>query len=309
MSSGTSTTPRLLVFGCGYIGSSIVEKALSKGWEVTIVSRNPERMAHFAGNPRVAAVAADVTTEAWYGRIPAEVDLAVNCVSGGGGTPGDYHRAYIDGMRSISAWAETAPPLCFVYTSSTGVYPQTNGETVAEIDAAIPEAASPRQRILLEAEALARGVPAERRIVLRLAGIYGPARHYLLDRLAAGTTEFEGTGDFYLNLIHRDDAVAAVFAAHAAGLPKGAHTFNVSDGHAATKAEITAWLAARLKMPPPLFDPSRQSPRTLRRLGPGGAPPHRLIDASAFRTSTGWRPDYASFKEGYAPILETLRRC
>ncbi len=308
MSGGGHTAPSLLVFGCGYIGSALVGKALADGWEVTIVSRSPERMVRFAEHPRAASVPADLATDAWHGRVPAETCLAVNCVSGGGGTSADYRRTYVDGMRSIAAWARKAPPRCFVYTSSTGVYPQTGGETVSEKDAVAAEDAPARQRILLEAETLAREVPATRRIVLRLAGIYGPGRHYLLDRLAAGATVFEGTGGFYLNLIHRDDAVAAVFAAHTAALPEGAHTFNVADGHAATKAEIVAWLAARMKTPPPVFDPSRQSPRALRRLGPGGAPPHRLVDATAFRNATGWKPAYPSFEAGYLPILDEIRR-
>ncbi|MCC5807444.1 MAG: NAD-dependent epimerase/dehydratase family protein [Opitutales bacterium] len=309
MSGRGRTAPRLLVFGCGYVGGAVVEASLAGGWEVTIVSRSAERMARFAGHPRAAAVAADLATDTWHRRVPTAVDLAVNCVSGGGGSPQDYRRAYVEGMRSIAAWAGSAPPRTFVYTSSTGVYPQSGGETVSEEDAASMDNASPRQRILLEAEALARRVPAECRVVLRLAGIYGPGRHYLLDRLVDGVRVFEGTGNFYLNLIHREDALAAILAAYAASLPPGAHTFNVADGHAATKAEIAAWLAARLKTPPPVFDPSRPSPRALRRLGPGGAPPHRLVDPSAFKAATGWQPAYPSFEDGYLPILDMVRRC
>lgn len=277
-------------------------------WNVTIVSRSGDRMERYAGYARLKAVTADIATDAWHAEAPAEADLVVNCVSGGGGNPEDYRRAYVDGMLSIGKWARVGQPGTFIYTSSTGVYPQTAGETVTEADAATPGTASPRQQILLEAEQLARGLAARRRIVLRLAGLYGPGRHYLLDRLAAGETVFPGSGNFYLNLIHRDDVVSALFSVFHAQLREGEHTFNAADGHAATKADIAAFLANRLKRPPPVFDPAKQSDRARRRLGPGKTPPHRLIDASALRRATGWRPAFPSFEHGYAPILEEMRR-
>ena len=49
--------------------------------------------------------------------------------------------------------------------------------------------------------------------VLRLAGIYGPRRHYLLDLLRSGESVIAGAGDYFLNLIHRDDVVTAICTA------------------------------------------------------------------------------------------------
>ena len=141
-----------------------------------------------------------------------------------------------------------------------------------------------------------------RRAVLRLAGIYGPGRHHLLDQLRRGETTFAGRGEVWLNLIHRDDICSAIWAtlAHA---PEGFALANVCDGHPATKAEVVSWIAARLGLPEPVFDPNLAPGPSARRLfGPGHAP-HRRISSEHLRALTGWAPHHETFREGYAEIL------
>ncbi len=61
-----------------------------------------------------------------------------------------------------------------------------------------------------------------------------------------------GRGDYHLNLIHRDDIVAVVWAAFGAPPMVANEIFSVADDGAALK-EISAWLAARLGRPAPRF--------------------------------------------------------
>ncbi|MCC5841084.1 MAG: NAD(P)H-binding protein [Opitutales bacterium] len=283
----------------------MAEGLCAEGHAVTVVSRSEERFARLA--PGIGAVVADLATSAWHERVPAGVDFVVNCVSGGGGDLAGYRRSYVEGMASIRRWAAAASPRGFIYTGSTGVYPQTDGGRVFEDDVPAEETPPPRRAILLEAEAAALKVSAARRVVLRFSGLYGPGRHYLLDALMRGELVFPAPADFFLNLLHRDDAVAAIRAAAEADLPPGGHVYNVSDNAPSTKEAVIRWVASELGCPPPVFDEAQPDARRQRRLV-GGLPPHRIVDASRFRRETGWVPQYPDFQAGYRPLLEAVRR-
>lgn len=62
-----------------------------------------------------------------------------------------------------------------------------------------------------------------------------------------------GSPDAYLNLIHVEDAAAAVMAAAASG-PVTARTYAVPDGHPPTRGEYAGWLATQLGVPQPVFE-------------------------------------------------------
>ncbi len=272
------------------------------------LSRSHEQLERLPQSSHLSTRVGDLTTTDWHSAIENRADLVVNCVSSGRGDLEHYRKTYIEGMRSISRWAKGGHIQTFIYTGSTGVYGQANGEVVTEEDAGAPGELSERPSILLEAEKLAHRVDAHRRIVLRLAGLYGPGRHHLLDQVFQGIAPFQGSGNAYINLLHRDDAVSALLAVHRAGLPHGTHTFNVSDGHPATRSGIARWLAVRLHRPLPTFDPDQPTPRMKRGLDAGRHRPHRIVSSEAFCTATGWQPDFPDFTAGYTPLIEQLTR-
>jgi nucleoside-diphosphate-sugar epimerase len=150
---------------------------------------------------------------------------------------------------------------------------------------------------LVEAEDLLLGAQSNaRRFVLRLAGIYGPGRHYLVDQLRDGSGEVAGLGHYRLNLIHRDDIAGAIWAAFnaPAGVPNG--VFNVADDGSAPKAEIAAFLAQKLGLPAPRFTGEPAQGR--RRITPD-----RVIANDKIKRVLGWRPLYPTYRDGYAAIL------
>ncbi len=293
---GLSTAPRqVALFGAGYVGTALARVLLERGQRVIALTRNPERAAELsAAGARV--VVADLASPAWHGEI-GTVDGVVNCVSSGGGGPDGYRHSYVEGARSILTWlARVGPPEALVYTSSTSVYPQHGGvvDEDSPTDAAVGNAL-----FLLEAERLMAGAPASgrarRACILRLAGIYGPGRHHLLDQLRVGTMAFPGRGDHRLNLAHRDDIVAALLLALEQG-PDGATTLNVADDAPTPKAEVVAWLAARLGVPAPVFSgvtmPGRRAET-----------PDRTVCNRRIKQVLGWRPRYPDFRAGYEAIL------
>jgi nucleoside-diphosphate-sugar epimerase len=297
---GNLSGKRLVVFGAGYVGGELARQAAAAGVRVTALTRNEEKARAFSAEG-IEAVVADLASDAWHGEIAGGADFVVNCVSGGGAGIEGYRRSYLEGMRSVAGWLmATGGAGATVYTSSTSVYPQDGGVRVDEMAAVDRNGEKPR--VLVEAEELLVGLPrdAGRRTVLRLAGIYGPGRHHLLEQVRSG--EVAGRGDHHLNLIHREDICGAIWSALLAdggaagtGVANG-EVFNVADDGAARKAEIVEWLAGKLGVAVPRFS---GAPAAGRR----AVTPDRIIDNTKIKRVLGWRARYPSFREGYAAIL------
>lgn len=299
----TIAPPHLVIFGCGYVGSALADAARAQGTRVTALTRNPQKAAALRARG-IAVVEGELAGADWHDAIAPGADLVVNTVSAADPSPEGYRRSYVDGMKSILAWAARGarPVGTLLYTSSTGVYPQGGG---AVVDETVPtDGASPTGQILVEAENLLRAAPAAsvaRWFVLRLAGIYGPDRHYLLNALRAGTTQFSGAPDFRMNLAHRDDIVSALLACAAAPVAVRNEIFNVSDDAPAARAELLGWLAAQLGLAAPIITSDSANARR------GGNPsPDRIIRAEKIRRVLGWTPRHDSYRAGYRAILGQL---
>ncbi|MFA6960303.1 MAG: NAD-dependent epimerase/dehydratase family protein [Opitutaceae bacterium] len=283
----------LVVFGAGYVGGLVARQGLARGLRVTALTRNEDK-ARALAEAGIEVIVDDLAGSGWHTRLPEGADFVLNCVSSGGGGPAGYRHSYVEGMKSILTWSAGVPVGTMIYTSSTSVYPQGDGVRVDE-EASVAETRSVGSP-LVEAEDLLLGRTGGRNFVLRLAGIYGPGRHYLVDQLCDGSGEVAGRGEFRLNLIHRDDIAGAVWAAFDAPGEVTGGVFNVADDGAAPKVEITAWLAMKLGMPRPRFTGEPASGR--RRVTPD-----RVIANDKIKRVLGWRPVYPSYQEGYAAIL------
>ncbi|HKB57179.1 MAG TPA: NAD-dependent epimerase/dehydratase family protein [Lacunisphaera sp.] len=291
---------RLVIFGCGYVGSALARAAVTAGARVEALTRNPEKAAALRTQGLANVVVANLSASDWHGQIAGGADYVVNCVSSGG--PGTYRHSYVGGMQSILAWAGTGgtPVGTMLYTSSTSVYPQGGGAPVDETAEA--PGATPNGAIIRESELLLASAPAtaiRRWFILRLAGIYGPGRHHLLDQLRAGATSLNGSGAHRLNLAHRDDIVAATLACLTAPASVGREIFHVTDSAPAMREEVVRWLAERLGRPVPAFDGGTTARR-------GGVPmPDRVILNEKIQRMLGWRPQYPDYRAGFEAILRS----
>lgn len=315
---GNFSGKRLVIFGAGYVGGAIAREGIARGMRVTALTRNEAKAAALR-ELGATAVVADLAAETWHPHIAGGAEFVLNCVSSGGGGVAGYERSYLGGMKSIAAWASARGAAgTIVYTSSTSVYPQDGGGMVDET--AKTDGGGDRARVLVAAEETLRatadnvgGAPSPRFgelagegtrpttssvcarwFILRLAGIYGPGRHHLLDQVRAG--EVAGRGDYRLNLIHLEDICSAVWSAFGAPPEIRHENLNVADDGAATKAEITSWIAAQLGLPPPRFT---GEPAAGRR----AVTPDRIIANAKLKRLLGWAPRYRSFREGYAALL------
>jgi nucleoside-diphosphate-sugar epimerase len=167
---------------------------------------------------------------------------------------------YVDGLRGV---LEKLPRETgrVIYISSTGVYGQAAGDWVDEDSQCRP--LRDGGRACLAAEELLRAhVFAQRAIVLRMAGIYGPGRIPRAQELRAGQA-IPAPQEGYLNLIHVDDAARVVLAAEQSGKTPGLYV--VSDGNPPTRRQYYDELARLLGAPPPRFEmPPADSPAALR---------------------------------------------
>lgn len=284
----------LVIFGAGYVGAEVARQALARGLRVTALTRNPEK-ARALSEAGAAVIVDDLAANAWHARLPDGADLVLNCVSSGGGGPQSYRHSYVEGMKSVLAWAARGSVGTLIYTGSTSVYPQDGGVRVDET--ASVEATRAAGNPLIEAEDLLLGSGAgARRFVLRLAGIYGPHRHHLVDQLRAGSGDIAGLGDYHLNLIHRDDIAGAIWAAFNSPAGAAGDVYNLADDGAATKGEVAAYIAGKLGLPAPRFTGEPAQGR--RRITPD-----RVIANDKIKRKLGWRPLYPTYREGYAALL------
>ena len=219
----------------------------------------------------------DLTDRHQVNARPQNFDLVINCASTGGGDAESYRRVYLDGMQNLM---DRFVGSTLLFTSSTSVYAQQNGEVVNEQSPAEPQHEKGQLLLRAEGAVLSRGG-----IVARLAGIHGPARSAILTRFLRGESVVNPNDDRYMNHVHRDDIAAALLVLADTSARANA-IYNVVDDCPILRSECYRWLADKV---------SRGSVQTLT------APSSVKRGRSNKRVSNlklrecGWTPRYPSF--------------
>lgn len=280
-------TPQVLIVGCGYLGTALGLRLAAVGYEVWGLRRQPEGLP-----PSIHPVAADLAQPETLRDLPRGMDLVFYTAGSTARTEAAYHAAYVEGMHVLleALQRQRQRPRRIFLTSSTGVYAQTHGEWVDETSPTEPTHFA--GRCLLEGERVLHDGPFPA-TVLRLAGIYGPGRTRLIDSVRQGTAVTPSGENVYLNLIHRDDCVGALYRLMRLAYP--APLYLGVDHHPVEQGALLRWVAAQLGMPPPPFETTpghlRQARRSNKRCRN-----QRLVAAGyAFR--------HRSFRSGYAALL------
>jgi len=290
----------VMIFGCGYTGTALAQYLMQVGVRVGALTRNSEQAARLRAMGVPEVVEADLEDAAWHSQLQGDYTALINCVSSAGGGLAGYEKSYVKGQQAILNWTQGRGIQTYIYTSSTSVYPQDGGVDVEE--SADTSLAPETGKLLLQSEQLiaAAATQFERWYVFRLAGIYGPQRHYLLNQLRESAGVMPGRGNYTMNLIHRDDIIGALVRALSQPTAESG-IYNLADDGATHKAEMAAWLAIQLGVKPPRFDPALSSPRLLRR---GGRMPDRRILNAKVKAAFDWSPKYCDFRAGYQALLE-----
>jgi nucleoside-diphosphate-sugar epimerase len=280
---------RVLVAGAGWLGSAVARALVARGDQGIALRRDPARAAALAA-PGITPLALDLTSPDAASRLP-EFDAVVACQSAGGDTAEAYRGAYVEANRTLLAAAARHGARKLVYTGSTGVFGQRNGDVVNE--ATPPAPASPSAEVLVEAERLvlwgSGGVPA---CLLRFSGLYGPGRAGVITRVREGRLCLGPGDDAFMNFCHLDDAVTFVLAALDRG--EAGATYHGSDAAPTRRREVVTWIAGQLGVKP------------ARSESPAGGP-NRAIDSTRTRQLLGVTLRYRSFREGLAPLISAAR--
>ena len=279
-----------LIFGCGYLGSRVAQRWRERGDEVYVVTRSGERAAALK-RAGYQPIVADVMRPASLIGLP--VAETVLYAVGFDRTAGvSIRQVFVEGLRNVLASlpAETGR---LIYVSSTGVYGQCSGEWIDEHSICQPQREG--GQACHDAEQLLIAHPlGQRAIRLRMAGLYGPGRIPNAEEIRRGQPVAVPSAGF-LNLIHVDDAVAAVLAAEKAKAPA---LYLVADGHPVERSEYYRVLARILGAPAPRFEsPPAGSPHAAR----AGA--SKRIRNERMLTELGVAPSYPSYREGLAAIV------
>lgn len=286
---------KIAVLGCGYVGAEFARQARAAGHDVLGIVRSEASRDKLRAEG-LAAEAFDLQTGDWS-VLPARFDAVVYAASTGGGGPEAYALAYDVGVKRALAWARAVGAGSFVFTSSTGVYRQDDGGIVDETS---PVGGAPTADAILGGEraVLASGCAKAR--VLRFGGLYGPGRHHLVDQLRRGDNVIGGRVDHFINYLHRDDAASSILASIVGG-PPGARVYNVGDGNPVTKEALARWIARRLGVAEPVFDPS--APAGPRVAKGGRTQPNRIVATGLIRAELPWEPRFSDVFAGLAELF------
>ncbi len=160
------------------------------------------------------------------------------------------HSVYVDGLRNVLHVLEDSTPDShrphLIYVSSTGVYGDFAGAWVDEDSHTEPQREG-GQACLAAEQLLQESSFADQTTILRMAGLYGGERVPTLAKIKSGNWE-KLSPDGFLNLIHRDDAVAAIAAIAEKRLT--GETFCVVDSHPTLRRDYYQYIADQMGLGP-----------------------------------------------------------
>ncbi len=266
----------VLVAGAGDVGQRVARQLAGRGHRVLALRRSEVAQ----GDDGVHWLRGDLTRPETLANLPA-VDALVFAATPDRRDEAAYRAVFVDGLRHLLA-ALPSRPARTVFVSSSAVYGEHGEGWVDERTPTAPPGFN--GRVLLEAERLL----GEGDVVVRLAGLYGPGRTQLFERLREGKAVVPRGKGVYANRIHVDDAAAALVHVLTLDAPERVYV-GVDD----TPLPIDALydhLAGLLGAPVPGDGPS-----------PTGVGSKRLSNARL--RASGFRCRWPDARDGYAALF------
>ena len=295
---------KVFIFGCGYLGIRLADTLIATGHEVGALTKN-ETFADVLRARGITEVIVDrLESHTWHSLVGNDYTKIINCVSSAGNGLSGYESSYYEGQASIIQWAKSHSIETFVYTSSTSVYPENSGGLVSEDSLKEDSVHSDTAQVLIRSENLIESNQShfDDYFILRLSGIYGPKRHYLLNQIQSSSA-IAGSGDYFMNMIHIDDIVTAIIGLInvKADIPSG--IYNLSDDMPTQKKVVVEWLANELGIAVPTFDKYSVTQRNVSRKT---RTKNRRIANTKIKQVMGLVLKYPTYKEGYTHIISQL---
>jgi nucleoside-diphosphate-sugar epimerase len=272
---------RVLLAGCGDLGLRVAQRLLARGDEVWALRRQPPT----AGDGGIHWLRADLTRAETLRELPDDISQLVYLPTPDRRDQAAYQAIFLDGLRhTLAALAGSLQRVLLV--SSSAVYGDHAGAWIDEDTPPAPPGFN--GKVLLEAEHWV-ATQLVQSIVLRLAGLYGPGRLQLLDRLRAGTARVPRGQSHWANRIHVDDAAAAIV--HLLEIEQSLPLYLGVDDTPLPQDVLYDHLARLIGAAMPEEGPA-----------PSGIGSKRLGNARL--RASGFVPRWPDSREGYAALLE-----
>ena len=278
-----TTGERVLLAGCGDVGLRVARQLRAQGHEVHALRRRPPVDA----DDGIRWLAGDLTAPATLDALPGGITRLVYLPAPDARDRAAYEAVFLTGLRALLAALDLSTLRRVVFVSSSAVYGDHAGGWVDEGTPARPPGFN--GGVLLEAEQWLAGAPVQS-TVLRLAGLYGPGRLQLVDRLRAGLARVPREHVHWANRIHVEDAATAI--AHLLLLPHADALYLGVDDTPLPLDVLYDHLAGLVGAPPPPEGPA-----------PAGVGSKRLSNARL--RASGFVPRWPDARSGYADLLGT----
>lgn len=281
--------PRVLIAGCGDIGTRVAQRLQTMGREVTAIVRSRQN-AETLRAQGIHVQLADLDQPQDVGDWPLLFWFAPPPASG-------------DGDLRLRGWlaAQRGRIARLVYISTSAVYGDCGGDWIDEDAPIAPGNARGRRRA--DAEAALQGWQAGgggERVILRVPGIYGPGR-LPVERLQRGLPILRAEEAPYTNRIHADDLAAA--ALHAAAFGRPGRAYNIADGAPTTMADYFIRCARLLGLPEPAQVSRDEAQRLLTPAMWSFMEESKRLRSARMREELHFTPRYADLDAGLPSCL------
>ena len=273
---------RVLLAGCGDLGLRVAQRLLACGDEVWAL----RRQLPLHDDSGIRWLRADLTRPETLRVLPAGITRLVYLPTPDRRDEFAYRATFVEGLRHLLEALGRPSLQRVLLVSSRAVYGEHGGDWVDESTPPAPPGFN--GKVLLEAEQLLAAQPITS-IVLRLAGLYGPGRLQLLERLRAGQVQVPRTLPHWANRIHIDDAAAAVV--HLLELADPLPLYLGVDSAPLPLDVLYDHLAGLVGAPLPDDGPA-----------PAGVGSKQLSNARL--RASGFRPQWPDAREGYAALVD-----
>ena len=278
---------KILIIGCGAIGTQLAHVLSANGHKVTGLKRNPPK----SDTGEIDYFTADITLSTDLKDLPTDFDTLYFIVSSDGRNEESYRNIYESGLNNLlNKFSQAGSKPHWIFVSSSSVYGQSQGEWVDENSIAQPENAT--SQLIRQAEQKLMDLDPKN-IVVRFSGIYGPDREYLL-RIAMQAPAIQQNPPYFTNRIHQQDCVgvlAFLLARRLAGVGLE-QCYLASDDDPAPMWEVMSWLAEHLKCQPPTVKVTDNHCVMNKRCN------NQRLKA------LGYKFHYPSFKDGYLELIK-----
>lgn len=273
---------KILMVGCGDVGSRLAALLLTEGHELHILSRRPKVMAGAHG------CRGDVTQPDTL-HLPQALDYVFVMLAPDQSGEAAYRRLYYEGTQNVLVALQGQKPKRIFWVSSSSVYGQNDGSWVSEESPA--EGGSASSRVLLESEVLVCDSPWPATII-RFAGIYGPGRLRLPNWVKEGKP-VQAEPPAWTNRIHVEDCAGLLqFLLQKVEAGEALSSLYIGvDNEPVPQHEVLDWLAEKMqcvKVP---------------RMNMTSADQNKRLSNKKIRAA-GYEFRYPDFRSGYLEILK-----